>query len=100
MKDKGMLDTPSGKVITNCVLCHMPKLSKSAIGYDAVGTGPKTGDIRSHIFKIDLSKGDQFTPDGKFSYPWMTPKYACKQCHNGVFFFDVPIPLSYQIHTK
>jgi len=94
----GMPDQIKGKKLPNCVLCHMPKLTKSAVGHAKVGTGPGIGDISTHIFKIDLSKGDQFTPDGKFAYPWLTPQYACKQCHNGVHFFDLPIPVQYQVH--
>lgn len=92
------LDKPNSKRILNCLWCHMPKMSKSATALDPVGTGPKVGDIRSHIFKIDLSKGDQFTPDGNFAYPWMTAQYACRQCHNGTYFFDLPVPVSFKVH--
>ena len=52
-----------------------------------MGTGPATGDIRTHIFKIDLSKDPatmQITSDGKFAYPWITKTFACDTCHNGV----------------
>ncbi len=100
MEATGILDQPNGRQLNNCLACHMPKLSKSAIGYPAVGTGPPIGAIKSHIFKIDLSQKEQFTPDGKFSLPWMTAQYACKQCHNGVHFFELPVPVSYQVHTK
>lgn len=97
---KGLLSEPNGKRIPNCVSCHMPRAAKSAVSYGSVGTGPNVGDIKSHIFKIDLSQKEQFTPDGKFALPWLTAKYACKQCHNGVHFFDLPVPLGYQVHTR
>ncbi|MCP4149040.1 MAG: hypothetical protein GY757_14930 [bacterium] len=93
------VDKPMGKRISNCLLCHMPKVTKSAVGHDAVGTGPLTGDIKTHIFKIDLTKTQQFTDDGSFAYPWLTGEYACKQCHNGVYFFDLSFPRTRKIHA-
>ena len=66
-----------------CIDCHMPLLAKSAIAHDAVGTGPATGDIKSHIFRIDLSADAQFTEDGKYAYPRVIGDFACKTCHNG-----------------
>lgn len=100
LEEKGLLSRPNGRRLSNCVLCHMPMISKSAVEIGAVGSGPKVGDIKSHIFKIDLSKTEQFTPDGNFSYPWMTAQHACKQCHNGVHFFELPVPVNYQVHVN
>lgn len=81
-----------------CEDCHMPYLVKSAVKKAAVGSGPEQGDIRSHIFKIDLSKTDQFTGDGSFAYPWLTARYACDWCHNGV---DVAVRSgSGPVHTQ
>jgi hypothetical protein len=100
LASQGLLSEPNGKILPNCVSCHMPRMSKSAVGIDPVGTGPKVGDIKSHIFKIDLSQREQFTPDGKFALPWLTAQFACKQCHNGVYFFDIPVPVGYQVHTR
>lgn len=71
-----------------CESCHMPDLTKNAVAHPAVGTGPATGDIATHIFKIDLTKAEQFTADGKFANPWITKDYACGTCHNGVEAFD------------
>lgn len=70
----------------NCIDCHMPKMVKSAISRPAVGLGPATGDIRTHIFSIDLTRdpSTQFTADGKFANPYITRTYACFICHNGV----------------
>ncbi|RME40325.1 MAG: hypothetical protein D6788_03535, partial [Planctomycetota bacterium] len=75
-----------------CTDCHMPYLVKSAVSHPGVGTGPVTGDIRTHIFRIDLSKTDQFTPDGAFAYPWITGQWACNTCHNGVDVFALTFP--------
>ena len=76
--------TSGGMQSLDCTDCHMPKLVKSAVASAAVGTGPSEGDIHSHIFRIDLSKTDQFVADGSKAYPWITPEWACKTCHNGV----------------
>ena len=100
LDSKGLLSTPSGKKIVNCMACHMPKMSKSAVGLAAVGTGPPVGDINSHIFKIRLDNDKQFTDDGNFAYPWLTPQYACKQCHNGEHFFELPNLVIYKVHTN
>ncbi|MCP5103251.1 MAG: hypothetical protein GY950_07730 [bacterium] len=97
LEAKGLLQT-NGKRIINCLACHMPKLVKSAVGHSAVGTGPVTGDIKSHIFKIDLTKTEQFTADGKLAYPWLIGKTACQQCHNGVHFFNLHFPRTRKIH--
>jgi len=90
---------PKGRKIPNCLVCHMPKIVKTAVGHGSVGSGPNIGDIKSHIFKIDLSKTQQFTADGSFSYPWLTGGHACAQCHNGVHFFELNYPSSYKIHN-
>ncbi|MCP5048852.1 MAG: hypothetical protein GY940_16895 [bacterium] len=93
-----LLDKPSGRKITNCIACHMPEMSKSAVSHGPVGTGPLIGDINSHIFKIDLSTTQQFTADGKLAYPWITGQYACRKCHNGEYFFDLTMPSGIVIH--
>ena len=76
-----------------CIDCHMPLLVKSAVGHDAVGTGPATGDIKTHIFRIDLSAEAQFaeTESGTFAYPWITAEFACQTCHNGVEAIDFTV---------
>ena len=75
--------TSGGMTGLACTDCHMPLLVKSAIAHDAVGTGPATGDIKSHIFRIDLRADAQFTEDGKHAYPRVPGDFACKTCHNG-----------------
>lgn len=78
--------------LVDCLDCHMPKMVKSAVSYPAVGTGPSTGDIRTHIFGIDLTTTTQFTGTGAFAYPWVTGQYACNHCHNGVNEFGLSFP--------
>ena len=72
--------TTGGMTDLNCIDCHMPLLAKSALSHAAVGTGPVTGDIKTHIFRIDLTQENQFTTDGGFAYPWITGDFACKTC--------------------
>jgi len=68
---------------TKCIECHMPKSSKSAI---KVAT--YTGDVRTHIFKINTDpnanmfktveeKGKKST----FAKGFVTVEYACLSCH-------------------
>ncbi len=92
------LITTGGMTALDCIDCHMPKLAKSAVAHAAVGTGPITGDIRTHIFRIDLSNADQFTLDGSFAYPRITGEFACKTCHNNVDSFDLGFPSAITIH--
>ncbi len=98
--DKDYAITSGGMQDLACIDCHMPLLAKSAIKHDAVGTGPATGDIKSHIFRIDLSADAQFTNDGAYAYPWITPEFACKTCHNGedAMDFEVSFLSSQTIH--
>ena len=87
-----------------CIDCHMPKLTKTAVGHDGVGTQYQYGDIKTHIFKIDLTKTDdqQFTESGSFAYPWITGNVACRKCHNGVTKWDFHTPFgpgfTYKVH--
>ncbi|MFO7606271.1 MAG: multiheme c-type cytochrome [Desulfurivibrionaceae bacterium] len=78
----GFVATTTGDHSTiDCVDCHMPQLVKSAIWTADNAAGKKQGDIRSHIFKIDLSNDSQLTDDSKFVNPWITADYACGKCH-------------------
>jgi Cytochrome c554 and c-prime len=90
--------TSGGMTGLSCTDCHMPLLVKSAVSHDAVGSGPATGDIKSHIFRIDLSAEAQMTDDGSFAYPWVTGAFACKSCHNGETSFELTFPSTMKIH--
>ena len=67
-----------------CIDCHMPRMSKSAVA-EKIGTEgePTTGDLASHISKIDLTQSEQFTADGKLAMPHITAEFACLTCHGG-----------------
>jgi mono/diheme cytochrome c family protein len=84
--------------LVDCLDCHMPQMVKSAVSHAAVGTGPVTGDIRTHIFKIDLTTTTQYTGTGAYSYPWITGAWACKTCHNNVVEYDLGFPSAISIH--
>lgn len=71
---------------------------KSVVGHAAVGTGLITGDIKSHIFRIDLTADAQFTEGGAFAYPRITGEFACKTCHNDEEAFSLTFPSSMKIH--
>jgi len=74
----------SGGMLTlECTDCHMPDLAKSATKVAGEADRPDVGDVRSHIFKIELdSTQPQFTADGKFAYPEIDEDWACRTCHN------------------
>jgi hypothetical protein len=66
-----------------CEDCHMPMASKSA-----AAAGPFQGDIKTHLFRINVEKDAQmFTDDGKFvlldgrGQGAVTLDFACRQCH-------------------
>jgi hypothetical protein len=62
-----------------CVDCHMPRASKTAVAVNKY-----TGDIQTHIFKINTAAdGEMFSPDGKTANgsAGVTLGYVCYQCH-------------------
>jgi hypothetical protein len=68
---------------TTCKECHMPKASKSAIS-----TAAYTGDVRTHLFKIntdpDAVMFKEIEEKGKkstFAKGFVTVEYACLNCH-------------------
>ncbi|MGS0689966.1 Ig-like domain-containing protein [Shewanella sp. 30m-9] len=65
-----------------CTDCHMPKLAKSAVTHLGEDGTTVFGDVKSHLFTIDLDPAaKQFTEDGKFQMPWSTAQYSCGECH-------------------
>jgi hypothetical protein len=71
------------KIGNKCFTCHMPKITKSAIEINKY-----TGDVRSHIFKINMdTKGEMFVTeekDGKkltYASSSVTLDFACLGCH-------------------
>jgi hypothetical protein len=67
-----------------CIDCHMPKATKSA-----VALGPHEGDVKTHLFRIntDPDTQDMFTDDGLFveldgnGEAKVNLDFACKYCH-------------------
>ena len=61
----------------DCIDCHMPRLSKSALG------DPEqfTGDLRTHVMAIDPFQIGQFTEDGSLALSQISLDFACKSCH-------------------
>jgi DNA-directed RNA polymerase subunit M/transcription elongation factor TFIIS len=63
---------------SECIECHMPRVTKSALG------DPErfTGDIRTHLMAIDPDQIGQFTEDGSQSLSELGLDFACRHCHN------------------
>jgi hypothetical protein len=66
------------KEMVACIDCHMPRVTKSAVGNAAT----HTGDIRTHLMAIDPTQASQFTEDGKFTLSQLALDFSCKNCHN------------------
>ncbi len=71
------------QVGVKCIDCHMPRATKSA-----VKKAEYEGDIRSHVFKINLDSSAKMfyteEKDGKklkFARGFVTVEYACLNCH-------------------
>ena len=65
------------KEMVACIDCHMPRVTKSAVGNAA----KHTGDIRTHLMAIDPTQASQFTEDGKFTLSQLALDFSCKNCH-------------------
>jgi hypothetical protein len=60
-----------------CIECHMPRVTKSALG------DPEkfTGDIRTHLMAIDPNQIEQFNEDGTLALSQLGLNFACRHCH-------------------
>lgn len=61
----------------DCIVCHMPKIVKTAWG-DAARF---KGDIRTHLMAINPNQIAQFSEDGTTALSEIGLDYACRQCH-------------------
>ena len=61
-----------------CIDCHMPRVTKSALG-DAERF---TGDIRTHLMAIDPNQVGQFSEDGTVALSQLSLDFSCRSCHN------------------
>jgi len=62
---------------TECIECHMPKVTKSALGNPDIFTG----DIRTHLMKINPNQIGQFNEDGSASLSELGLNFTCRHCH-------------------
>ena len=60
-----------------CIDCHMPRVTKSAVG----NVEMFTGDIRTHMMAIDPDQIAQFTEDGLQALSQLGLDFACRHCH-------------------
>jgi hypothetical protein len=60
-----------------CIDCHMPRVSKSAVG----DLERFTGDIRTHMMGIDPDQIGQFSEDGTEALSQIGLDFACRHCH-------------------
>lgn len=63
--------------VAQCIDCHMPRIVKSAVGNAEMFTG----DIRTHLMKINPSQIGQFSEDGTTSLSEIGLDFACRHCH-------------------
>lgn len=60
-----------------CIDCHMPRITKNAVGNPA----GFTGDIRTHLMAIDPAQIGQFSEDGSVALSQLSLDFACRHCH-------------------
>lgn len=67
-----------GRFAVDCIDCHMPRVTKSAVG------DPErfTGDIRTHLMAISPNQIGQFSEDGSVALSQLSLDFACRSCHN------------------
>ena len=63
--------------VAECIDCHMPRVTKSAVGNAEMFTG----DIRTHMMGIDADQVGQFTEDGSEALSQIGLDFACRHCH-------------------
>ncbi|MEN8142492.1 MAG: multiheme c-type cytochrome, partial [Thermodesulfobacteriota bacterium] len=76
--------TRHGKTGLGCISCHMPKATKSAVAFNKY-----TGDMRTHIFKINTDpKANMFGTKKKkggkkssYAKGFVTLDFVCLGCH-------------------
>jgi len=60
-----------------CIDCHMPRITKSAVG----NPDEFTGDIRTHLMAIDVDQVEQFNEEGTVALSQVSLDFACRHCH-------------------
>jgi hypothetical protein len=65
------------KLGKTCEDCHMPAAAKSA-----VSSVRWRGDVKSHLFKINIDPdAEMFTDDGMWAKGYLTLEFSCLECH-------------------
>ena len=70
-------DSEIHPLVAECIDCHMPRITKSAVG----NAEQFTGDIRTHLMAIDPDQVGQFTEDGSQALSQVGLDFACRNCH-------------------
>jgi hypothetical protein len=70
-------DSQVHPAVAQCIDCHMPRVTKSAVGNAEMFTG----DIRTHLMAIDPTQIGQFTEDGSQALSQLGLDFACRSCH-------------------
>ena len=60
-----------------CIECHMPRISKSAVG----NAEKFTGDLRTHLMAIDANQISTFDEEGALISGQVGLDFACMHCH-------------------
>ena len=68
------------KNFVECVTCHMPRVTKTALGNADIFQG----DIRTHVMAIDPFQVGQFSEDGSVALSQLSLDFSCRQCHNDI----------------
>ncbi|MFQ5721894.1 MAG: hypothetical protein ACE5GI_05330, partial [Candidatus Aminicenantales bacterium] len=70
-------ESEMGEAGVKCEDCHMPAMSKSA-----VSLRKWVGDVKTHLFKINLNADAQpFNSDGSEAKGYITSEFSCLVCH-------------------
>lgn len=70
-------DSQVHPTVAECIDCHMPRVTKSAVGNAAIFTG----DIRTHLMAIDSEQIGQFNEAGDEALSQLGLDFACRHCH-------------------
>ncbi|MEW6406204.1 MAG: multiheme c-type cytochrome, partial [Chloroflexota bacterium] len=70
-------DSEVHPAVAECIDCHMPRVTKSAVGNAEMFTG----DIRTHLMAIDPTQIGQFSEDGSEALSQLGLDFACRHCH-------------------
>ena len=70
-------DSKVHPIVAECIDCHMPRVTKSAVGNAEMFTG----DIRTHLMAIDATQIGQFSEDGSTALSELGLDFACRSCH-------------------